>query len=45
MGVEETTVWVLDPAFEHAPISVPAGDFELARDAMDSRIVVVRPKG
>lgn len=44
VGVEETTVWVLDPAFERAPISVPAGDFELARDAMDSRIVVVRPK-
>jgi predicted double-glycine peptidase len=44
IGVEESTVWVLDPAFEQAPIAVPVGDFGLACDAMDNRVVVIRPK-
>ena len=44
IGLEETTVWINDPAFERVPIPVPAGDFALACDAMDDRMVVIRPK-
>jgi ABC-type bacteriocin/lantibiotic exporter with double-glycine peptidase domain len=32
VGVEADTVYVNDPAFENAPVPVPAGDFELAWD-------------
>ena len=42
VGLEEATVWINDPVFEHAPISVPIGDFGLACDAMDNRVVVIR---
>jgi ABC-type bacteriocin/lantibiotic exporter with double-glycine peptidase domain len=44
VGARETTVWLHDPAFERAPISVPAADFELAHDAMDNRVVLIRPE-
>ena len=44
VGAEGTTLLVHDPAFEQAPISVGAGDFELACDAMDNRVVVMRPE-
>jgi len=44
VGLEETAVWINDPAFEQAPISVSVGDFRLACDDMDNRVVIIWPK-
>ncbi len=43
VGMDETWVWVNDPAFEQAPIRVSTGDFALACDAMDNYIAVFQP--
>ena len=43
VGIDDTGVWVNDPAFDEAPLCVPADDFMLACDAMDNYAVVIRP--
>jgi len=41
--MDDTWVWVNDPAFDQAPIRVSTGDFSLACDAMDNYIAVLQP--
>jgi hypothetical protein len=41
--MDDTQVWVNDPAFDQAPLSVPTGDFALACDAMDNYVAIIRP--
>jgi ABC-type bacteriocin/lantibiotic exporter with double-glycine peptidase domain len=43
VGMDDTGVWVNDPAFDQAPLCVPADDFMLACNAMDNYAVVIRP--
>lgn len=43
VGMDQTGVWINDPAFDSAPILVSTGDFALACDAMDNYVVVFHP--
>lgn len=43
VGLDETWVWLSDPAWDQAPIQVSIGDFALANDAMDNYIAVIQP--
>ena len=42
VGLVKDVVYVNDPAFEHAPIAVPAGDFELAWESFGSLFATIR---
>jgi len=43
VGIDTATevAYVNDPAFEHAPIAVPVGDFVLAWDALGNRCAMI----
>lgn len=43
VGMDDQTVYINDPAFPNAPISVPHGDFDLAWLAHDEYYAVLAP--
>jgi len=43
IGLEGSTAYVNDPAFETAPVSVSFDDLMLASDAMSNMVIVVTP--
>jgi ABC-type bacteriocin/lantibiotic exporter with double-glycine peptidase domain len=44
IGMDEQTVYLLDPALESGPTPTPIGDFWLAWDEMDNRYAVLIQK-
>jgi predicted double-glycine peptidase len=44
IGIDETTVFVNDPAFKDAPQSIPIDDFLLAWSEFDYRYAIIQPK-
>ncbi len=44
LGIDETTIFVNDPAFENAPQAIPIEYFLLAWSEFDYRYAVIQPK-
>jgi hypothetical protein len=44
MGLDDSTAYVNDPAFDTAPLTIPLGDLLLASDGVGNLAAVIAPR-